>query len=153
VLEANGVGQIATDSGGHKFRTVGGGVGEPRREQREEPAHLLCTLLGRIRPGQGHRVLLDHIASRGAGSPLQIAFSASIWRGRTSARNCSSSVIGDLLFGGVVLNDLTRGAVCAPSALVHAVIRAGPPVISVSHPTLSRAGGPSRARRVRVGCC
>jgi len=106
VLQADGLGQIPTDVGGHKFEAVGGAVGEPRRDQMEKPAHLLCTLHGCIGPEQGHGVLLDHLASRGAGSPLHIAFSGSIWRGTTSARNWSTSVIGTLLW--VCSDDLTR---------------------------------------------
>jgi hypothetical protein len=95
VLEADGVCQIPTHFGGHEFKAVGSAVREPRREQIEERAHLLRTLHGRIRTQQGHGSLLDHIACRAAESPLHIAFSASICRGRTSARNRSNSVIWD----------------------------------------------------------
>jgi hypothetical protein len=115
VLEANGVGQIATDFGGHKIKPIDGAVGEPRRDQMEEPPHLLCTQLGCIRPEQGYGVLLNDIASRGAGSPLQIAFCLDLAR-HTSARKWSTSVIGILLFGRLVLKDLTPAAVAAPGA-------------------------------------
>jgi hypothetical protein len=82
LLEADGVGQSPTDTGGHKFKAVGRAVGKPttRPNGRTGAPPLHSAWSHPPRTGSGDSCSTTS-PSRGAGSPLQIAFSASIWRG------------------------------------------------------------------------
>ena len=92
VLVGNRVGEITTRTGRDQFDLVRRAVGETRRQPPEGAADIFPTAFGHRRTEQGHRVVLDHIASRGLGSPLWIAVSASTCRGIVDARKSAVSL-------------------------------------------------------------
>src|SRR3984957_6695574 len=56
-LEADRVGQVTAEAGGHEVQAVVADAGEPRGEPAEDRAHLLPSGFARSpRPEQGHRV-------------------------------------------------------------------------------------------------